>query len=78
MEVLMPATLVSETQEVKTLDFKDLTRLVEIKLEQLRSAKQTAEVRAAMRILTDVKARTGCTKENPCAPTMEFPLLPIE
>ena len=74
----MPATLVSETQEVKTFDFKDLTRLVENKLEQLRSAKQTAEVRAAMRILTDVKARTGCPAEKPCAPNMEFPLLPIE
>jgi hypothetical protein len=74
----MPATLVSETQAVKTLDFKDLTRLVENKLEQLRSAKQTAEVRTAMRILTDVKARTVCRPEGPCGPTMEFPLLPID
>ena len=77
----MAATLVSETQEVKTLDFKDLGRLVENKLEQLRSAKQTAEVRTAIRILTDVKARTGCSPEKPdpiCGPSMEVPLLPID
>ena len=73
----MPATLVSPTQDVKTLDFKDLNRLVEHKLEQLRSAKQTAEVRAAMRILTEVKARTGCNPESLCGPTMDIPLLPI-
>ena len=76
----MPA-LVSEAQEVKTLDFKDLNRLIEHKLDQLRSAKQTAEVRNALRILTDVKALAGCGPGRPdpiCGPNMDCPLLPID
>ena len=77
----MPATLVPETQAVKRLDFKDLTRLVDNKLEQLRNAKQTAEVQRATRILTQIKVLGGCSEANPdpiCGPHMEAILLPID